>query len=388
MDNIKKIFKNNIRQYGMIIALISIIILFQILTGGSLLKPLNVTNLILQNSYILVLAIGMLLVIVDFNVDLSVGSVAAFIGALAAIFMVTNKVPFVLAIIITLVVGAIIGAFQGFWVSYVKIPSFIVTLASMLIFRGLTMITLKGQSLGPFPTGFQKIASGFIPDLFHGKGIHITTVLIGIIGSIIYVISQIKKKQTQQKYGFAQESIGVFVAKIVVVLLAVNAFTIVLAEYRGLPNVLVLLFILIAGYTFITSKTIIGRRIYAVGGNEKAAALSGIKTKKVTFWVFVNMGVLAALSGLVFAARLNAGTPKAGNGFELDAIAACYIGGASASGGVGTIIGAIISGLVMGVMNNGMSLVGLGIDWQQAIKGMVLLLAVAFDIYTKSKSGK
>ncbi|QAA31906.1 multiple monosaccharide ABC transporter permease [Clostridium manihotivorum] len=388
MDNIKKIFKNNIRQYGMIIALISIIILFQILTGGSLLKPLNVTNLILQNSYILVLAIGMLLVIVDFNVDLSVGSVAAFIGALAAIFMVTNKMPFVLAIVISLVVGALIGAFQGFWVSYVKIPSFIVTLASMLIFRGLTMITLKGQSIGPFPTGFQKIASGFIPDFFHGKGIHITTVLIGIIGSIIYIISQIKKKQTQQKYGFAQESIGVFVAKIVVVLLAVNAFTIVLAEYRGLPNVLVLLFILIAGYTFITSKTIIGRRIYAVGGNEKAAALSGIKTKKVTFWVFINMGVLAALSGLVFAARLNAGTPKAGNGFELDAIAACYIGGASASGGVGTIIGAIIGGLVMGVMNNGMSLVGLGIDWQQAIKGMVLLLAVAFDIYTKSKSGK
>ncbi|WP_160671320.1 multiple monosaccharide ABC transporter permease [Clostridium sp. C8-1-8] len=388
MDNIKKIFKNNIRQYGMIIALISIIILFQILTGGSLLKPLNVTNLILQNSYILVLAIGMLLVIVDFNVDLSVGSVAAFIGALAAIFMVTNKMPFILAIVISLVVGAVIGAFQGFWVSYVKIPSFIVTLASMLIFRGLTMITLKGQSIGPFPTGFQKIASGFIPDFFHGKGIHITTVLIGIIGSIIYIISQIKKKQTQQKYGFAQESIGVFVAKIVVVLLAVNAFTIVLAEYRGLPNVLVLLFILIAGYTFITSKTIIGRRIYAVGGNEKAAALSGIKTKKVTFWVFINMGVLAALSGLVFAARLNAGTPKAGNGFELDAIAACYIGGASASGGVGTIIGAIIGGLVMGVMNNGMSLVGLGIDWQQAIKGMVLLLAVAFDIYTKSKSGK
>ncbi|GFZ30624.1 sugar ABC transporter permease [Clostridium zeae] len=388
MDSLKKVFKNNIRQYGMIIALISIVILFQILTGGSLLKPLNVTNLILQNSYILVLAIGMLLVIVDFNVDLSVGSVAAFIGALSAIFMVSNKMNFLLAIVISLVIGGLIGAFQGFWVSYVKIPSFIVTLASMLIFRGLTMVALKGQSIGPFPTSFQKIASGFIPDFFNGRGIHITTVLIGIIGSVLYIFSQVKKKKTQEKYGFEQEATGIFVGKIVVVVAAVNAFTLVLAEYRGLPNVLVLLFVLIAAYTFITSKTIIGRRIYAVGGNEKAAALSGIKTKKLTFWVFINMGVLAALSGLVFAARLNAGTPKAGNGFELDAIAACYIGGASASGGVGTIIGAIIGGLVMGVMNNGMSLVGLGIDWQQAIKGLVLLLAVAFDIYTKSKSAK
>ena len=386
MGTIKNIIKANIRQYGMLIALISIMIFFQIVTDGILLKPLNITNLILQNSYILVLAVGMLLVIVSGNIDLSVGSVAAFIGAVSALMMVTYHVPFLLAVVISLLIGALVGAWQGFWIAYVKIPAFIVTLGGMLIFRGLTMVVLEGKSLSPFPVPFQKISSGFTPDFFGGQTLNISTVIIGIIFSVVYILLELQRRNVQLKYEFEVTSKKFMIGKMIAIVAVINLFMFVLASYKGIPNVLILLFALIVIYTFVTDKTIAGRRIYALGGNEKAARLSGIKTKRVTFWVYVNMGVLAALSGLVFAARLNAATPKAGNGFELDAIAACFIGGASATGGIGTIIGAIIGGLVMGVMNNGMSLVGLGIDWQQAIKGMVLLLAVAFDVYTKSKN--
>lgn len=370
----------------MLIALISIMIFFQIVSKGTLLRPLNITNLILQNSYILVLAIGMLLVIVAFQIDLSVGSTAAFIGAVSGILMVKMKLPVIPSILICLAIGAVIGAWQGFWVAYVKIPAFIVTLAGMLIFRGLTMVTLNGTSMAPFPKEFQKISSGFVPDIFHGKEIHITTIIIGIIFTVVYILFEIYNRNNQKKYNFEVISQKFFIVKIVLISAAINAFTITLAKYKGIPNVLILLFILILIYSFVASKTILGRHIYALGGNEKAARLSGVKTKRNVFLVFVNMGMLAALSGLVFTARLNAATPKAGTNFELDAIAACYIGGASASGGVGTIIGAIIGGLVMGVMNNGMSLMGIGIDWQQAIKGLVLLIAVAFDIFTKSKN--
>ncbi|NLY42895.1 MAG: sugar ABC transporter permease [Clostridiaceae bacterium] len=386
MKTLRTIVRNNIRQYGMVIALVSIMLLFQILSGGILLKPLNITNLILQNSYILVLAVGMLLVIVAGHIDLSVGSVAAFIGAVAAIFMINMKMPFIAAMVLSLIIGGLIGAWQGFWIAYIRIPAFIVTLGGMLIFRGLTMIVLKGTSLAPFPTAFTKISSGFIPDLFNNQQYHIITILIGIILSVVYIISELRGRKTKLKYEFEVLPMKFLIVKMVIIVAAINAFCIILAGYKGIPNVLILLSLLIAIYAFITIKTVAGRHIYALGGNEKAAQLSGVMAQRVLFWVFVNMGVLSALCGLVFAARLNAATPKAGNGFELDAIAACYIGGASASGGIGTVIGAIIGGLVMGVMNNGMSLIGLGVDWQQAIKGIVLLYAVAFDIYTKSKS--
>lgn len=386
MEVLKKILKENIRQFGMVIVLISIMLFFQIVSGGVLLKPLNITNLILQNSYILVLAVGMLLVIVAFHIDLSVGSVAAFIGSISAILMVTLKMNFIAATIISLLVGALIGAWQGWWIAYVKIPAFIVTLGGMLIFRGLTMVTLGGRSLAPFPEGFQKISTGFIPDFFGGKNIHITTLLVGVVFSVFYVLYELKNRKTQKRYNFEVIPQVFLIVKMAVIIIAINLFAYVLAAYKGIPNVLVLLFILIAFYMFITNKTVIGRHIYALGGNEKAAKLSGVKTQRIIFWVFVNMGLLSALSGIVFAARLNAAVPKAGQGFELDAIAACYIGGASTSGGIGTIIGAIIGGLVMGVMNNGMSLIGVGIDWQQAIKGIVLLLAVAFDTFTKARS--
>ncbi|AIQ58242.1 multiple monosaccharide ABC transporter permease [Paenibacillus borealis] len=386
MGAITELFKKNIRQYGMIIALIFISIFFQIMTDGILLKPLNVTNLILQNSYILVLAIGMVLVIITGHIDLSVGSVAAFIGALSAIMMVDMEMNPVLAVILSLLMGALVGAWQGFWVAYIKIPAFIVTLAGMLLFRGLTMIVLNGQSIAPFPKTFQKISSGFIPDIVSGSSLNVLTLVIGVILSVLVVYQEYRSRKITLKYGFEQSPVWISVVKAAALVIVINLFTYVIAQYNGIPNILVILLVLIAIYSFVMNHMTMGRHIYALGGNEKAASLSGVKTKRVTFWVFVNMGVLAALSGLVFAARLNSATPKAGTNFELDAIAACFIGGASASGGIGTVVGAIIGGLVMGVMNNGMSLVGLGVDWQQGIKGLVLLLAVGFDIYNKSKT--
>ena len=386
MGIIKKVFKENITQYSMIIALVGIMIFFQIASGGILLKPLNITNLILQNSYILILAIGMLLVIVAFQIDLSVGSIAAVVGALGGIMIINNHMSVPLGIVVLLLIGALIGAWQGFWVAYVRIPAFITTLAGMMVFRGLTYVSLDGTSIAPFPKSFQLMSTGFIPDFFNGKSIHITTIVIGLIITVIYILSEINKVKNQKKYNFEVSPIGIVIAKVVTIVIIINAFSYVMAEYKGLPNVLVLLGVLVAFYSFITTKTTLGRHIYALGGNEKAARLSGVKTKWVVFLVFINMGVLAALSGLVFAARLNSATPNAGVGFELDAIAACFIGGASTAGGIGTIMGAIIGGLFMGVMNNGMSLMGVGIDWQQTIKGLVLLLAVAFDVYSKSKT--
>lgn len=379
------VIQNNVRQYSMTFALLLIMILFQLLTDGILLQPLNITNLILQNSYILILAIGMVLIIITGHIDLSVGSIAAFIGALSAILMIQMNLDPVLSVLICLLVGALVGAWQGFWVAYVKIPAFIVTLAGMLIFRGITLIMLQGQSIAPFPQSFQRLSSGFLPDVFNGSSLHLLSLLIGVLLCAILIFIEWRGRKRKQNNGTDVLNPTLFVLKLVGIAAVILGFSYILASYRGIPYILILLIALIAFYAFLTKKTVFGRHIYAVGGNEKAAALSGIKTKRVTFMVFVNMGVLAALSGLIFAARLNAATPRAGNLFELDAIAAAFIGGASAYGGVGTVIGAVIGGLVMGVMNNGMSILGLGIDWQQAIKGLVLLAAVAFDIMNKKR---
>ncbi len=382
---IKTIVKNNIREYAMVLALVVIMILFQILTGGILFMPLNITNIILQNSYVLILAVGMLLVILTGDVDLSVGSVAAFIGAISAVFMVNFKMPVIIAVPLCLIIGAFVGAWQGFWIAYRRIPAFIVTLAGMLVFRGLTMVILKGQTLSPFAKSFQIIANGFLPESMKIGNLNLIALGIGLILSLIFIYVEFRAVKNKKKYNFEVLPFGFTVTKILIVVLSINLFTYSLAAYKGIPLVLLLIASLIAIYSFVTQKTILGRHIYALGGNEKAARLSGIKIKQVKFFVFVNMGVLAALTGLVVAGRLNAATPKAGTNFELDAIAACFIGGASASGGVGKIIGAIIGALFMGVLNNGMSILGVGIDWQQAIKGMVLLGAVAFDVYNKSK---
>lgn len=386
MSELKKLFKDNIRQYGMIFALIAIMIFFAIYTQGISLTPLNITNLVLQNAYILVLAIGMLLVILTGNIDLSVGSVAALVGACFAIMIKQYEINWVIAAILSLVVGGIIGAWQGYWIAYVKIPAFIVTLAGMLLFRGLTLVILGGQTIGPFPKAFNLISSGFMPNILSGSAFHITTILLGVIGSIVYIIFAIRARKKKIENNFTVNSAWIDITSVAILVIAINAFTITLARYKGFPNIFVLLFILIVLYTFITNKVVFGRHVYAIGGNYNAAKLSGVKAKRTMFLVYANMGLISALSGLLYAARLNAATPKAGNLFELDAIAACYIGGASANGGVGTIIGAVIGGLVMGVINNGMSLAGLSIDWQQVVKGAVLLLAVWFDIATKNKA--
>lgn len=385
MAKIKQFMDENIRRFGMVIALVGIAALFQILTNGILLTPLNVTNIIMQNSYIIILAIGMMLVIITGEIDLSVGSVAAFVGAIAGMLLVTYDIPIVLAIVLCLLLGAIVGAWQGFWVAYVNIPAFIVTLAGMLIFRGLTLVVLQGQTIAPFPNGFRSLSSGFMPDFLGGGSLNVFAIVIGIILSIFFISSEIKVRRTNIKYNFKTATFPFFITKILVLVAVINVFTYVLAQYEGIPYVLIILFVLIIGYTFIMNKTITGRHIYAVGGNVNAARLSGVKTKKMKFLVFVNMGVLAALAGLIFAGRLNAATPQAGNLFELDAIAAAVIGGASMTGGIGTVFGALIGALVMGILNNGMSIMGIGIDWQQAIKGLVLLGAVAFDVLNKNK---
>ncbi|HSL29804.1 MAG TPA: multiple monosaccharide ABC transporter permease [Anaerolineales bacterium] len=380
------LFRSNIRDYGMLIALIAIMGFFQIQTDGILMKPVNITNLVLQNSYIIVMALGMLLIIVAGWIDLSVGSVAAFVGAIAAVLMVKMDIHWSLTMLLALLIGGLIGAFQGYWVAYLKIPAFIVTLAGMLIFRGLTLVILQGEAVGPFPPEFQKLSTGFIPDFFRMQGFHLTTILIGVLLSIVLIIIDVRARKNQQKYGFEVIPFYFFVIKNAVISAAILGLCYLMASYKGLPNVLIVLFVLITAYAFLTSQTVIGRRIYAMGGNEKAARLSGVNTRRLLFGTFVNMGALAALAGLIVTARLNTATPKAGDGFELDVIAACFIGGASASGGIGKVIGAVVGAFLIGVMNNGMSILGIGIDWQQTIKGLVLLLAVFFDVYNKNKN--
>jgi len=385
-NKLSAMFKKNIRSSVMIIALAVVTLLFQILTDGVLLKPLNISNLIMQNAYILILSIGMLLAILTGgNIDLSVGSVAGFVGAISAVLVVSMGMPVFWAILISLFIGLLIGIWQGFWIAYRGVPAFIATLAGMLVFRGLTLVILQGKSIAPLPKNYSFLASGFIPDIFGGTNFNILAIVIGIVSSLIYLFFQIKSRAGKKKYDFEVIPTWLFNLKNIGIIAIINAFTFALASYRGIPMVLVIVVILVVVYSFFTMKTIPGRHIYASGGNEKASKLSGVNVKKTLFWVYVNMSVLAAFAGIIFTGRLGSATPKAGVNFELDAIAACFIGGASTTGGVGTVIGAIVGGLLMGVLNNGMSILGVSIDWQQTIKGFVLLSAVAFDVYSKSK---
>ncbi len=380
--------RSNIREYGMLIALVAIMVFFQFYTGGILFKPVNLTNLVLQNSFIVIMALGMLLVIVAGHIDLSVGSIVAFVGAIAAILTVNMQMNFVLAGILCLIIGGVIGAAQGYWIAYHRIPSFIVTLAGMLVFRGLTLFVLGGKNIGPFPKDFQVISTGFLPgDMIDiaGTPLHSTSVVLTLIGTVVLFYLAWRRRKVNESHGIDVEPMSFFLAQNGILSLAILFLGYQLASYKGLPNVLVVMLVLIAAYAFVTRRTTIGRRIYAMGGNEKATKLSGINTERLSFFTFVNMGVLAGLAGMIIAARLNSATPKAGVGFELDVIAACFIGGASASGGVGKITGAVIGAFIMGVMNNGMSIVGLGIDFQQMVKGLVLLAAVFFDVYNKNK---
>lgn len=393
------VWKSNLRDYGLLGSLLVIIALFEYLTGGVLLAPANITNLILQNSYIVIMALGMLLIIVGGNIDLSVGSIVGFIGAIAAIMMVDYKMPWVPVVGLSLVAGGLIGAAQGYFVAYAKIPSFIVTLGGMLVFRGLTGNILLGQFVGPFPRDFQNISSGFVPDFVSeplfaifgngfvfGTNFKWTSMLIGLAGAAALIFASVRRWRHSRTHTMETESLALFVGKNAVFAILIVAFCYLLASYRGLPNVLITMGALILLYMFVTQRMTIGRRIYALGGNRMAAQLSGIKTERLIFLTFVNMGALAGLAGLIVAARLNSATPSAGNSFELDVIAACFIGGASASGGVGKVMGVVIGAFVMGVMNNGMSILGIGIYWQYVVKGLVLLAAVYVDGYQKNRA--
>jgi len=377
--------RNNIREYGMLIALVVIMVFFQLYTGGILFRPVNLTNLVLQNSFIVIMALGMLLVIVAGHIDLSVGSIVAFVGALAAIFTVQWQMNFLVAALACLVIGGIIGAAQGYFIAYHRIPAFIVTLAGMLVFRGLTLFVLGGKNIGPFPPDFQLISTGFIPDVLDLGGLHATSLILSVALAVLLFAMAWRRRAVNESHGIDVEPFSFFLVQNLIVAAAILFFGYQLSTYKGFPNVLIVMLVLIAIYAFVTRRTTIGRRIYAMGGNEKAAKLSGINTARLSFLTFVNMGALAGLAGMIVAARLNSATPKAGVGFELDVIAACFIGGASASGGVGKITGAVIGAFIMGVMNNGMSIIGLGIDFQQMVKGLVLLAAVFFDVYNKNK---
>ncbi|SNS59121.1 multiple monosaccharide ABC transporter permease [Antarctobacter heliothermus] len=387
----------HLREYGLLFALIAIMGFFQIVTGGTLLKPVNVTNLLLQNSYIVIMALGMLIVIVSGNIDLSVGSVMGFVGALAAVMIVEWEQSTAITMITCMIAGGLIGAAQGYWIAYWKIPSFIVTLAGMLVFRGASLWLLEGQSLGPFPREFQMLSNGFVPDIFPAgfsatvadllgqKRINVLAFGTGLVAAALILWMELKARAQNRAYGVMGEPKAFFIARIGIVSIALIFILFKLSTFRGLPNVLITMGVLTIIYAFFTERTVTGRRIYALGGNEKAAKLSGIKTERLTFLAFTNMGVLAAIAGMVFAARLNSATPKAGFALELDVIAAVFIGGASMSGGVGKIVGAVVGAFLMGVLNNGMSIMGIGIDYQQVIKGLVLLAAVIFDVYNKSR---
>jgi len=382
---LRDLLTRNLRQSGIFIALIAIVALFAAL-NPMFLSPTNLTNIVLQYSYILILAIGMVMVIVAGQIDLSVGSVVALTGAVSAVVVIRQGMPWWAGVLAALVVGLLVGAWQGFWVAYVGIPGFIVTLAGMLLFRGLTYVVLDNVSLSPFGVPYYDIANGFINGLFGGYGYDVFTLVVFAVAVAGYAVSQWRTRRGKLAYQQTVESMPLFVAKLVVVAVAVMWFGYQLASSRGLPIVLIILAVLVIVYALVTQKSVFGRHVYAVGGNLHAAELSGVRVKRVNFWIFVNMGLLASVAGIVYSSRVNGAQPSAGNMFELDAIAACFIGGASTSGGVGRVGGAIIGGLIMAVMSNGMQLMGVSQAVQPIVKGLVLLLAVAFDIYNRRRA--
>lgn len=393
MEQLSKTFKANIRQYGMIIAMVALVVFFYTTTDGKFGKPMNVYNIIMQNGYVLVLAIGMLLPILIGTIDLSVGSIVAVIGAVAGIMMYRWGQPVWLTLIVCIICGLIIGLWQGFWIAIVNLPPFIATLGGMLIFRGLTLVLLQGKTLAPLPSSYVQISSGYIPDIIsmisgRESALNITTIVIAVILCLLILYSELRSRRQKLNYGFQVSGFGAIALKVLLLSAAILVVAWRLALYKGIPYVLVIVGALAIFYTFILNNTTIGRHIYALGGNARAAELSGIKIRNVKYGIFINMAVMSAVAGIVFSARLNSASPLAGQSFEMDAIAACYLGGASASGGVGTIMGALVGGLIMGILNNGMSLMGISSDVQQIVKGLVVIFAVAFDILSKSRATK
>ncbi len=390
MNKVLTTVKTNLKQYSMMLALVVIVIMFQVLTGGKLLFPMNVYNIINQNAYIVILAIGMLICIIGSgSIDLSVGSVVGLVGACAGIFIMKWKWDPYLSILLCMGVGLLVGVWQGFWIAYVKIPAFIVTLAGMLVFRGATLVILQGGKAIPvFPDAYKQFFVGTTPEFigvwqFAGIKIYLTCFLLGILIAAVFCLVMVFSNQSKKHKGYEYASPGALITRLVIVSAIVIWFFTLLARYKGIPAVLLLLGIIAAVYTFITKQTVLGRHIYAMGGNANAARLSGVNTERLMFFSYINMGLLAGIAGMVFAARLDSATPMAGDGFELDAIGACFIGGASAYGGIGTVSGAMIGALIMGILNNGMNIIGMDSNVQRLVKGLVLLAAVAFDVLSQ-----
>ena len=389
-DGVLATLANNSKQYGIVGALVVIVLVFEFLTKGVLLKPNSFVSLIQQNAYVIILAIGMVMVIIATHIDLSVGSIVAFVGGVCAILMERQGVNWMLAILISLVVGLIIGCWQGFWVAYVGIPGFITTLAGMLIFRGLATV-IVGESVPITSPEFRGIARNYLPQLLGWWGpFDGLTIVVGIACIALFAWSQLRRRGKVAKAGLTPEPMALTVTKIVIATLLIGFVTYLLAlsgnaDQGGIPIMLVILGVLVFVYNFILTRTVFGRHVYAVGGNRKAAILSGINTKHVDFTLFVHMGILSAISAVCVLSRLSSATAQAGMEFEMDAIAACFIGGTAVTGGVGTIPGAVVGALVMGVINQGLSIMGVDTAVVKTIKGLVLLGAVAVDILSKRK---
>lgn len=387
LNEIKTLLKKNIRDYGMFIALFIIMITFSFLTGGTFMSPRNLTNLINSTGYIAVLTIGMTLVLIIRHIDLSVGFVAGFLGAVVAILMTSMKLPAIVSILIILGIGILIGLFYGFLIARVGIPAFVVSLAGMLVFRGALMLATQKTGTIIIPNKFfNDIGNGFIPDPINLLGgYHSLTIIIGVIGIVLYILNEIKVRRNKEKYGFEVISMPMFVSKLIFVSLLIGYITWMLSRYNGFSWTVVIVLIVTMIYHFLTTKTILGRHIYAIGGNPEAAKLSGINVRKVTYFVFASMSMLAALAGVLYTSRLQSATTTAGVGFELDAIAAAYVGGVSTSGGVGKVTGSIIGALVMASLISGMNLMGIDISYQYIIRGIILVIAVIFDVLTRRK---
>ncbi len=387
-ETVKTAKKANLsmKQYGMVLALIAVFVIFAILTKGKNMSSININNLIMQNGYVVILATGMLLCVLTGNVDLGVGSVVASAGAVAGTLIVDAGVSTPVAMLAALATGAVFGVFVGFFVSKLQIPPFIVTLATMLMGRGVCYVILKAQTKGPLPADYNWISTGFVPNIRVG-GLDLVSIIVALVVIVLLFMSDFRSRAATAKHGLPLIPLWQSVVKDVVISAIVFFFFYKLAGYNGIPVMLVLMAVIVAIYHFITTQTVAGRQIYAMGGNAKAARLSGINTEKVFFWVYANMGLLAGLAGIVLSARNASATPKAGDSFEMDAIASCYIGGAATSGGIGTVIGAVVGAFIMGILNNGMSLAGFDTNVQKIVKGAVLLGAVTVDLLSKRKKG-
>ena len=379
-----------LQKYTMVIILVLVVAFFTWKSGGKILLPQNITNIIAQNAYVFVLATGMLLcILTGGNIDLSVGSVVCFTGAVGAIWM-RNDMNMWVVVLLMLLIGIAVGAWQAFWIAYVRVPPFITTLSGMLVFRGLSNVVLGGKTVSVKNELFVKIFGGgakcYVPDIFHGENINILCVVVGVAAALIYLAVTYSGRISRKKKGYEVDPLALTLVKTLAITAVILFFTFKFAQHKGIPTALIWVALVVLVYSYITSKTTIGRHLYAVGGNETATKLSGINTKFVYFFAYTNMGFLAAVAGLLTIARLTSAQPTYGQNYEMDAIGSCFIGGASAYGGVGTVPGVIIGALLMGVINIGMSIIGVDQNYQKVVKGLVLLAAVIFDVVKKKEN--